>query len=167
MSSANRIAIAVALALGIIARADAAEQAGSNEAQRLNELQRRGDAVEEEVGAAPGADPISIDGQYVVGFNWTRNPQLRLVKNFASKTALGLSLKNPQAIVFNGPNSPVPNPVTTPPGGSLLAPTTQYSLDVAPDVIGKVAWDPGFGHYEVYGLGRAFRDRAGQENHVV
>lgn len=111
--------------------------------------------------------PISIDGQYVVGFNWARSPQLRLVKNFASKAALGLSLESPQAIVFNGPNTPVPNPVTTLPGGSLLAPTTQYSVDIAPDVIAKVAWDPGFGHYEAYGLGRAFRDRAGQENHVV
>lgn len=69
--------------------------------------------------------------------------------------------------MFNGPNNPVPIPVTTLPGGSLLAPTTQYSLDVAPDVIAKVAWDPGFGHYEAYGVGRAFRDRAGQENHVV
>jgi hypothetical protein len=111
--------------------------------------------------------PISIDGQYVVGFNWTRNPQLRLVKNFANKAALGLSLESPEAIVFSGPNNPVPPPVTTLPGGSLFAPTTQYSVDVAPDVIAKVAWDPGFGHYEAYGLGRAFRDRAGQENHVV
>jgi len=111
--------------------------------------------------------PISIDGQYVVGFNWTRNPQLRVVKNFAGKAALGLSLESPQAIVFNGPNNPVPIPVTTLPGGQLFAPTVNYSVDVAPDVIAKVAWDPGFGHYEAYGLGRAFRDRVGQENHVT
>lgn len=108
--------------------------------------------------------PLSIDGQYVVGFNWTRNPQLRAVKNFGSKVALGLSLESPQAAIFNGPNNPIPSTVTTFPGGQLLAPTTNYSADVAPDVIAKVAWDPGFGHYEFYGLGRAFRDRAGTDN---
>ena len=33
------------------------------------------------------------------------------------------------------------------------------SLDQYPDIVGKVAFDPGFGHYEVYGLGRFFTDR--------
>ena len=34
---------------------------------------------------------------------------------------------------------------------------TSFSTDIAPDVVLKLAADPGFGHYEVPGLGRAFR----------
>ncbi|MET0499445.1 MAG: hypothetical protein ABW106_14380 [Steroidobacteraceae bacterium] len=111
--------------------------------------------------------PSSIDGQYVVGFNWTRNPQLRFVQELGKTATLGLSLENPQASIFNGPNNPLVPTLTSVPGGFMLAPTTNYSTDVAPDVIAKIAWDPGFGHYELYGLSRAFRDRAAQENHTI
>jgi len=110
--------------------------------------------------------PLVIDGQYVPGFSWTRNPQLRFVKSFGSDLALGVSLESPQAIVFNGPNPPLVTTVTSFPGGALFAPTTNYTVDIGPDVIAKLAWDPGYGHYELYGLGRAFRDRAGQRNHT-
>src|SRR4030095_12272421 len=71
------------------------------------------------------------------------------------------------ALVFNGPNSPLVPTVVSEPGGYLLAPTSSYSTDVAPDVIAKVAWDPGFGHYELYGLGRAFRARAAHDNQTT
>jgi len=111
--------------------------------------------------------PLTIDGQYVVGFNWTRNPQLRLVKNFGEQVALGVSLESPQAIIASGPNAPLVPTVTSTPGGQLFAPTVNYSTDVGPDVLVKAAWDPGFGHYELYGLGRAFRDRAAHENHTT
>jgi Skp family chaperone for outer membrane proteins len=36
---------------------------------------------------------------------------------------------------------------------------TTYSINEAPDVIVKAAFDPGWGHYEVFGIGRWFRDR--------
>lgn len=49
MSSANRIAIAVALALGTVARVDAAEQASGDEAQRLDELQRQVQQLQREL----------------------------------------------------------------------------------------------------------------------
>jgi hypothetical protein len=111
--------------------------------------------------------PFTIDGQYVAGFNWTRNPQVRFVKNFGSTWALGLSLESPQANVFRGPTDPVQTTVTGNIGGSLFAPNVTYSTDVAPDAIAKVSWDPGWGHYEFYGLGRAFRDRVGHENHTI
>src|SRR6185312_1346613 len=45
-------------------------------------------------------------------------------------------------------------------GGSLLNSTTNYSIDFAPDVIAKLGFDPGYGHYEVYGMARGFRDRS-------
>ena len=111
--------------------------------------------------------PLVIDGQFVPGFNWTRNPQLRFVKNFAGKLALGLSIENPQAIIFKGPNDPLVPSVSSTPGGALFAPTVNYSTDVAPDVVAKIAWDPGFGHYEFYGLGRAFRARAAHHNETT
>jgi hypothetical protein len=34
--------------------------------------------------------PLVIDGQYVPGFSWTRNPQLRFVKRFGETLALGV-----------------------------------------------------------------------------
>jgi hypothetical protein len=36
---------------------------------------------------------------------------------------------------------------------------TTYAINPNPDFLAKVAFDPGFGHYEVFGIGRAFRDR--------
>ncbi|HYM35355.1 MAG TPA: hypothetical protein VET48_08170 [Steroidobacteraceae bacterium] len=112
--------------------------------------------------------PLTIDAQYAVGFNWTRNPQLRFVKDFNNKFAFGVSLESPQALVFNGPNAPIASPVIfNNAGGSLFSSTNNYTTDVAPDVIGKMAFDPGYGDYELYGMGRWFRDRAAGENDTV
>ncbi len=36
---------------------------------------------------------------------------------------------------------------------------TTYGINPAPDLIVKAAFDPGWGHYEVFGIGRWFRDR--------
>ncbi|HUN70870.1 MAG TPA: hypothetical protein VMU52_01070 [Steroidobacteraceae bacterium] len=119
--------------------------------------------------------PVGIDAQYIAGFNWTRNPQLRVVEHFSKAFSLGLSLESPQAVTSNGINSTgLPTGTTFPPSSvdyqnsgdsaGLENSTTTYTTDPAPDVIVKAAFDPGFGHYEVYGLGRQFRstiDRAG------
>ena len=114
--------------------------------------------------------PQTIDAQYVAGFNWTRNAQLRLVKSFGKAFSAGLSIESPQASFYGGCNAvatPAPTGCAAPPsnlvtntGGSLLNSTANYSIDFAPDIIAKVAFDPGFGHYELYGLGRGFRDRS-------
>ena len=45
------------------------------------------------------------------------------------------------------------------PGGINYAPTVNYSDEIAPDVVVKAAFDPGWGHYEVYGLARFLHDR--------
>jgi hypothetical protein len=126
--------------------------------------------------------PSTIDAQYVVGFNWLRVPQVRLVQTF-DKFSLGLSIESPQAVINTQTNVPAsvtiggasvtlspypPNTVVnSAAGGSLLNSTTSYSNDVAPDVILKAALDPGFGHYEVYGLGRWFRSTIGTDNETV
>jgi hypothetical protein len=114
--------------------------------------------------------PQTIDAQYVAGFNWTRNSQLRFVKNFGKMFSAGISIESPQTSFYTGCNTVAttapagcgapPSSITTNPGGSLLNSTANYSIDFAPDIIVKVAADPGFGHYELYGLGRGFRDRS-------
>ena len=40
--------------------------------------------------------PMVIDAQYVPGFTWTRNPQVRLVKDFGNKVSVGMSLEAPR-----------------------------------------------------------------------
>ncbi len=112
------------------------------------------------------AIPLTIDAQYVPGFNWTRNPQIRLVERFNDAVSLGLSLESPQALVFNGPNPLPPGTVYNNPGGSLYYSGQNYTLDPAPDVIAKVAFDPGYGHYELYGMARWFRDQVAGHNDI-
>ena len=113
----------------------------------------------------PGVNvPLTIDAQYVPGFTWTRQPQLRVVKSFDDGffTVAG-SLENPQANFYTGPNGLAPSSVGTininNAGGSNYASTNNYSTDVAPDIILKAALDPSFGHFEAYGLARFIHDR--------
>jgi hypothetical protein len=121
------------------------------------------------VGITPRTEvtPTTIDAQYVTGFTWTRAPQVRVVKDFDKTVWVGISAETPQASIYN--NSCYANAcggagvgtVTTGVAGSgQLSTTPTYSLDEFPDVIAKVAVDPGFGHYEVYGIARNFYDRA-------
>ncbi len=114
--------------------------------------------------------PQTIDAQYVAGFNWTRNAQLRFVKSFGKVFSAGLSIESPQTSFYTGCNGVAttapatcaapPSATTTNAGGSLLNSTANYSIDFAPDIIAKIAVDPGYGHFELYGLGRGFRDRS-------
>ncbi|MHB1872732.1 MAG: hypothetical protein ACYCT1_18030 [Steroidobacteraceae bacterium] len=121
--------------------------------------------------------PLGIDAQYIVGFNWTRTPQLRVVEHFNKKISVGFSIESPQTVTGTGINSAGAPAGTYPPsdvvyqnngnGAGLMNTTTTYTTDVAPDIIVKVAADPGWGHYEVYGLSRWFRSSiAGQSSTV-
>lgn len=116
-----------------------------------------------QVGLEPRSEdiPLTIDAQYVVGFNWTRNTQVRFVERFNESVSAAISLESPQALIYNGPNPLPGNTVFNSERGALFSSGTSYSSDSAPDVIGKIAVDPGFGHYEIYGMARWFRDRAG------
>jgi hypothetical protein len=118
--------------------------------------------------------PIDPEAQYVVGFTWTRNMTLRMVKSFDDNIInVGLSAEAPQTNYYVGPNGTgVPGTTTYYyPGGVLYDPRTNYSLDAAPDVILKATYDPGFGHYELYGMGRFMEDRTsignGGSNHIT
>ena len=109
--------------------------------------------------------PATIDAQYVVGFNWARQPQLRITKNWNKEFWLAVSVENPQT-TFAG-NAAAASGVTVVSnhaGGSLLANVNNFSLNHIPDVIGKVAWEPMIGgsqplHMEVFGIYRYFYDR--------
>jgi hypothetical protein len=102
--------------------------------------------------------PLTIDSQYVVGFNWTRNPQVRVVKSWNDQLAVGVSLESPQAQFCSTCTTPG-GTVTSVAGTQQLVSASSLAVDFVPDVVLKVAADPGYGHYELYGLGRGFRDR--------
>lgn len=119
--------------------------------------------TQEKIGMVPREEliPITIDQGYVPGFVYTRTPQIRLSKDFNQKVWLGLSLENPETVFVVGPNGaglPAGTSVTTGlPGASQLNPSATYSSDVAPDLIVKAAFDPGYGHYELFGLGKLIK----------
>ncbi len=123
------------------------------------------------VGITPRQEnvPLTIDAQYVVGFNWARQWQIRFVKDFNRKVWAGISFEEPQT-VYNVTTQNVAGSNNVGgviggtdnyanPGGSLLNSTANYSDDIAPDVVAKVAFDPSFGHYEIYGVGRIMNAR--------
>jgi hypothetical protein len=116
----------------------------------------------------PGQEniPLTIDASYVPGFTWLRNPEFRVVQHLGL-VSVGLAAESPQAVIFNGPNAPLVPTTDTNPGGTGLNPTANYSTDVGPDLVAKMTVDPGWGHFELYGLGRAFRSRANFSNHVI
>ncbi len=123
------------------------------------------------VGITPRQEniPLTIDAQYVVGFNWARQWQLRFVKDWNKKIWAGISFEEPQTVYnvttqnVNGSNNiggvigGTVNYANA--GGSLLNSNQNYSDDIAPDVIGKLAFDPGFGHYEIDGVAKFMNSR--------
>jgi len=129
------------------------------------------------VGITPRQEdiPLTIDLAYVPGFVWTRNPGIRFVKGFDDhRINLGLSFESPQANYYTGPNGTGANDGTvlaTSAGISTLNPDATYSDDVAPDVIVKGTLDPGWGHYEAFGVMRFLHDRTSVigsgSNHTV
>jgi hypothetical protein len=124
--------------------------------------------TQNKTGMLPGTEniPTTIDAQYVVGFDWLRNPQLRFVQEWNKVASFGLSIEQPAAVFPGSPSAATvspPAPVVTSinntcTGASHLNATTTCSNDVAPDFIEKVALDPGWGHYEILGLERFFSD---------
>jgi hypothetical protein len=131
--------------------------------------------------------PLTIDAQYVVGFNWARQPAVRFVEDWNKIAWFGVSAEMSQTNfqsnsigILNGPVQGATSQAvttatnvgggTTPPGLSIndinvcsnsggLNDTTGCSWNNYPDIIEKFALDPGWGHYEAIGLQRFFTDR--------
>lgn len=131
------------------------------------------------------AVPMTIDPQYTVGFSWARQYGLRLVKGFNNKVWFGVAIENPQATLtthgntanflvgsegtggglYNGGVTNCSTTFTNPIGVVGTSPITtctlaaSYSFNPSPDIISKIVVEPGFGHYEVFGIYSRFRDR--------
>jgi hypothetical protein len=120
--------------------------------------------------------PLTIDAQYVPGYNWARQWSFRVTKNIHKNMWAALAVENPEtslnvtnppAGVFGFNNSPN----ATSPGSALTLSNTPgangVSTDLAPDLIGKLVFEPGWGHYEIKAIGRFFRDRFNGSNNYT
>jgi len=115
--------------------------------------------------------PQQIDPQYVVGYTWQRAYGARLTKTFGDKFAIGVSAEGSQATLTAHGNSTYTSAtgavntntfVFAPGNGGGLYnafDTTGYSLNKTPDFVFKAALDPGWGHYEVFGIVSTFQNR--------
>jgi len=118
--------------------------------------------------------PLTIDGQYLPGFNWLRTPQIRLTQKFNDMITAAVSLENPAVLVSGTAvagtmyNNPGAGNSFTPPNGATFS-ANNVTTDYLPDIVAKVAVDPGFGHFEVFATERFFRARdivTGQQTNV-
>lgn len=126
--------------------------------------------------------PPQIDAQYVPGFAWARQPQLRLTADAMDHHLwLAVSVENPQTTFFTsgfttavgnvpGAASPLPGTLAyNTPGGSGFNSANTLSLNHIPDVVGKVAFDNTFAghafHVEGFGLYREMNYRLNAGNH--
>ena len=103
--------------------------------------------------------PQTIDPNYLPGFVWTRQPGIAFTWT-GKKLAYGLSVENAQTLQ-GGSNCPVSGSYSECLWGTAAAQSSSYnsvngtySYNMSPDVIAKVAVDPGWGHYEAFAIGR-------------
>ncbi|HTW44941.1 MAG TPA: hypothetical protein VMD58_05300 [Acidobacteriaceae bacterium] len=102
--------------------------------------------------------PATIDPQYTAGYVWNRQYGFRVTKDFGNKFWIGASLENDQALP--GGSSPTNQFLGTPGvGGGLYNLNANYSFNLAPEIVAKMAWEPGWGHWELFGVARFFRNR--------
>jgi len=115
--------------------------------------------------------PMTIDVNYTVGFTYARGYGFRVVKDFGGKFAVGVSVEGPQS-TFGGRGFSANSTagVVTSQNFFINAPgaggglynafdATGYTVNKAPDFVFKAAADPGYGHYELFGILSTFRNR--------
>ena len=122
--------------------------------------------------------PQTIDSQYLVGYSWERQPELRLQQRWgdyktgaftaamsveqAQITSFTANGTNPAEYFFagTGQNGGLYNAASAVGGGNTAstAAITTYANNVAPDFIVKFAYDNQYFHGEVGGLARFLRD---------
>ena len=108
--------------------------------------------------------PQTIDAQYTAGFSWERQYGFRVTRAFGKKVYLGASVEEAQTLNAGGG---VSGTFTYQQAGNTAGllnnggNTAQqnYSYNYTPDFVVKAAFEPGYGHYEVFGVIREFRDR--------
>jgi hypothetical protein len=116
------------------------------------------------------APPPVIDAQYIPGFSWTRQPQIRLTKDFDKQLWLAVSLENPQTTFYTGANAFPKDVILTynSAAGSGFNSANTLSLNRIPDVVAKIAYEPTIAdrtiHLEALGLYRSFYERLDYSN---
>jgi hypothetical protein len=118
----------------------------------------KGISPDDDLGRSNDARPKTIDPSYNVGFVFTRQYGIRVTKTFGDKIALAFAMENAQGTLTTHGNGD--NFLLGQAGASNSYNTTStYTFNPSPDLIAKAAFDPGFGHYEVFGLYDRFADR--------
>ncbi len=119
-------------------------------------------ATETTAGLTRGTEilPSTIDAQYNAGFVWTRQYSFRMSKDIGKKAFIGFSAENAETLNPSGQNTPTNYLFgSTGTNGGLYNTTANYSFNFSPDFIVKAAFEPGWGHWELFGIERNFRDR--------
>jgi hypothetical protein len=119
---------------------------------------KAGIAPADDAGKPNDARPIGIDGQYNVGFTFARQYGIRLTKDLGTKFSAAFAIENAEGTLTthnNGDNFLLGEAGA----GNTNNTAGTYTANPAPDLIFKVASDPGFGHYEFFGLADRFTDR--------
>jgi hypothetical protein len=145
---------------------------------------KAGIAPSDDTGRTNDSRPMTIDPGYNIGFTFARQYAIRLTKDFNHKFAAAVAVENPQgtltthgntdnfllgsagatnsyndALTACATNSFTATGATSPTFYVTCTPAATYTFNPSPDIIAKLAFDPGFGHYEVFGLWDRFRDR--------
>ncbi len=120
-------------------------------------------ATETTQGLSNGTEilPPEIDAQYNAGFVWARQYGFRVSKAFSKKFFMGLSVENAEALTPAGSGLPTNYLIGQlgNSGGLYNAFNATITYNPAPDFILKMAVEPGWGHWELFGVGRFWRDR--------
>ncbi|HEY1657858.1 MAG TPA: hypothetical protein VGG14_05905 [Candidatus Sulfotelmatobacter sp.] len=113
---------------------------------------------DDDLGRTNDSRPKTIDPSYNVGFVFTRQYGIRLTKTFGDKVAFAVAMENAQGTLTthgNGDNFLLGNAGAS----NSYNSTSTYTFNPSPDLLAKVALDPGFGHYEIFGLFDRFTGR--------
>jgi len=120
-------------------------------------------ATETTQGLSNGTEilPATIDPQYHAGFVWARQYGFRVTKAISKQFFMGLSAENAEALGPSGSGLPTNLLIGQlgNSGGLYNAFNATITYNPAPDFILKAAVEPGWGHWELFGIGRFWRDR--------
>ena len=117
--------------------------------------------------------PLTVTASFNVGFTYARQVAFRVTKGFNDKAWFAFAVENPETVLSVVPTAGTnvfgfaTSPNAAAPSSGFVPNATGVSADLAPDLIAKVAFEPGWGHYEIKALGRFFRDRFGGGNNVT
>jgi Skp family chaperone for outer membrane proteins len=105
--------------------------------------------------------PATIDAQYETGFVWARQYSFRVTKDIGKAVFFGVSAENPETLSPGGSSLPTNILVATlgTSAGLYNAFNGNYSFNYLPDFVVKMAFEPGWGHWEIFNIDRVFRDR--------